>query len=243
MVNYFLNEMNSIMTNIDPAEVEKFNAQAHRWWDKAGEFKPLHELNPLRLSFVQSHIALDGKRVMDVGCGGGILAESLAITGANVTGIDMAENVLKVAKMHALSSKLDIDYQQTTAEAAAETMPGQFDVVTCMELLEHVPDPQSLIKACATLVKPGGKLFFSTINRNVKAYLMSIVGAEYIMRMLPKGTHDYDKFIKPSELEAWLSEANVNLKQLKGMSYQPLSKNFKLSDNVSVNYLAFAELD
>ncbi len=225
--------------NADPAEIAKFEALASRWWDPQSEFKPLHEINPLRLDYIERHAGgLDGKQVLDVGCGGGILSESMATLGAQVTGIDMGEAPLQVARLHGLESGVSVDYQRSTAEAFAEQHPGRFDVVTCMEMLEHVPDPASVIRACATLVKPGGVVIFSTINRNPKAYLLAIVGAEYLLRMLPRGTHDYDKFIRPSELESWARHASLKMRNLTGMSYNPLSKQYSLGRDLAVNYLA-----
>lgn len=231
--------MNS--ANIDPAEVAKFDEAAARWWDREGEFKPLHDINPLRLRFIQERAALQGKRVVDIGCGGGILTESLRQEGAEVVGIDAGEGPLKVAKLHLFESGLEIDYRHSSAEQLAASEPQCFDVVTCMEMLEHVPDPQSVIHACATLVKPGGHLFFSTINRNPKAYLLAIVGAEYVLNMLPKGTHDYSKFIRPSELDRWLRCADLQMRELKGITYQPLTRRFSVTADVDVNYLAYAQ--
>lgn len=223
--------------NIDPAEIKKFEDLASRWWDKQGEFKPLHEMNPLRLSFIITGSELAGKAVCDIGCGGGILTESLAACGAMATGIDMGKAPLSVARLHAIESDLEIDYLQTTAEDFAQQHPAGFDVVTCMELLEHVPDPASIIQACFDLVKPGGSVYFSTINRNPKSYLLAIVGAEYLMKMLPRGTHDYAKFIKPSELDEWARDAGFNLCKLSGVSYNPFTSLFSLSHDVEVNYM------
>jgi len=223
--------------NIDPAEIKKFEDLASRWWDKQGEFKPLHEMNPLRLNFINTGSPLEGKSVCDVGCGGGILTESMARCGAETTGIDMGKAPLSVARLHALESELEIDYQQITAEAMAEQSPAKFDVVSCMELLEHVPDPSSIIDACFKLLKPGGSAYFSTINRNPKAYMMAIVGAEYMMKMLPRGTHDYAKFIRPSELDEWAREAGFELLNLKGVSYNPFTGLFSQSQDVDVNYM------
>lgn len=223
--------------NIDPVEIKKFEDLASRWWDKQGEFKPLHEMNPLRLSFINTGSALEGKTVCDIGCGGGILTESMAACGASATGIDMGKAPLSVARLHALESDLDIDYQLITAENFAQQHPATFDVVTCMELLEHVPDPASIIRACYGLVKPGGSVYFSTINRNPKSYLLAIVGAEYVMKMLPRGTHDYAKFIKPSELDAWARTAGFKLEKLNGVSYNPLTGLFSQSADVDVNYM------
>jgi 2-polyprenyl-6-hydroxyphenyl methylase/3-demethylubiquinone-9 3-methyltransferase len=223
--------------NADPAELEKFASLAHRWWDKTSEFKPLHAINPLRLNFIDGLVSLEGKRVLDVGCGGGILSESMAGRGADVTGIDLGDKALKVAKLHQLESGSKVDYRLISAEDLAKEQPLSFDVVTCMEMLEHVPDPEAIVRACAQLVKPGGSVFFSTINRNPKAYLFAVIGAEYILNMLPKGTHEYQKFIKPSELSSWARHADLNVCQLKGMGYNLLTDHYSLDDNVSVNYL------
>ena len=225
------------MSNVDHAEIAKFEALAHRWWDRESEFKPLHEINPLRVNWIDEHISLAGKKVIDIGCGGGILSEAMAQRGAQVTGIDMGEAPLSVARLHLLESGLEIDYRQITAEAMAAEAPEQFDVVTCLEMLEHVPDPASVIRACATLVKPGGQVFFSTINRNPKAYLFAIVGAEYVLRLLPRGTHDFRKFIRPSELGAWARAAGLNLRDVIGLTYNPLTKRYKLEGDVTVNYM------
>ncbi len=223
--------------NVDPSEIAKFDALASNWWDLEGESKPLHDLNPLRLEFISKQCSLDNKHVIDVGCGGGILSEALAKSGANTTGIDMGEMALNVAKLHALEAELTIDYQHITAEEKAQQSAQNYDLVTCMEMLEHVPDPLSIIQACADLVKPGGDLFFSTLNRHPKAYLLAVLGAEYIMNMLPKGTHDYKRFIKPSELAKWCRQAGLQVSHIKGISYNPLKQAFKLSDDVHVNYL------
>ena len=225
--------------NVDPNEIKKFEDLAHRWWDRDSEFKPLHEINPLRLDYIDKHAGgLKGKKVIDVGCGGGILAESMALRGANTLGIDMGTAPLSVAELHALESGVDnVTYQKVAVEELANEQAGQYDVVTCMEMLEHVPDPSSIIKACNELVKPGGKVFFSTINRNPKSFLFAIVGAEYVLNMLPKGTHEYAKFIRPSELEAWAREANLHLENIIGMTYNPLFQSYKLSDDVGVNYM------
>ncbi len=224
--------------NVDQHEISKFEKMASRWWDKEGDFKPLHDINPLRLDFILEHAGgLAGKKVLDIGCGGGILAESMAKEGAQVTAIDMGEMPLEVAKLHLLESKLDVDYQKSTAEDFAEKYAGQFDVVTCLEMLEHVPDPESVIKACRMLVKPGGNVFFSTINRNPKSFLFAIVGAEYLLQMLPKGTHDFKKFIRPSELESWSRPNGLDFKHMIGMHYNPLTKKYWLADNVDVNYI------
>lgn len=223
--------------NIDHSEIAKFEELASRWWDTQGEFKPLHDINPLRLHYIDERVNLNGKKILDVGCGGGILSESMAKCGAAVTAIDMGKAPLSVARLHALESELEIDYRQITVEELAEEMPGTFDAVTCMEMMEHVPDPSSVIKACKTLVKPGGSVFFSTINRNPKSYLFAIVGAEYVLNMLPKGTHDYAKFIKPSELDEWAREHELELRNIIGMTYNPLTRTYKLGRDVDVNYM------
>lgn len=223
--------------NVDPAELQKFASLAHRWWDKNSEFKPLHEINPLRLAYIDQKAGLQGKRVLDVGCGGGILAESMAAQGAEVTGIDLGEKALKVAQLHSLESGIKVDYRLVSVEALVAEDPSSYDVVTCMEMLEHVPDPAAIIAACARLVKPDGHIFFSTINRNPKAYLFAVIGAEYVLNMLPKGTHEYEKFIKPSELSTWARQSGLSVSALKGMSYSPLTKRYWLGDDVSVNYI------
>jgi len=224
--------------NVDHAEVSKFEALASRWWDPLSEFKPLHEINPLRLNYIDEKVSLNGKRVLDVGCGGGILSESMATRGAEVTGIDMGEAPLEVAKLHLLESGQKVDYRKIPVEELAAEQPGTFDVVTCMEMLEHVPDPASIIKACATLVKPGGHVFFSTLNRNPKSYLFAIVGAEYILNLLPKGTHEYAKFIRPSELVQWAREATLTTNDMCGLVYNPFTKVYKLHPtDVDVNYM------
>ena len=225
------------MSNVDPLEIAKFEALAHRWWDRESEFKPLHDINPLRVNWIDERAPLAGKKVLDIGCGGGILAEAMAQRGAEVTGIDMGEAPLSVAKLHQLESGLNIDYRQITAEQLAEEMPGQFDVVTCLEMLEHVPEPSSIIASCQKLVKPGGQVFFSTINRNPKAYMLAVVGAEYVLKMLPRGTHDFKKFIKPSELGAWARQAGLEIHDLIGLTYNPLFKRYKLENDVDVNYM------
>lgn len=228
----------STNANIDPAEIAKFEALAHRWWDTNSEFKPLHAINPLRANYIDLHSPVAEKSLLDVGCGGGILCEAMAHRGATVSGIDMGEAPLAVAKLHLLESGVSVDYRQSTAEDLALKEAGQYDIVTCLEMLEHVPDPGSVIRACAALVKPGGDLYFSTINRNPKAYLFSIIGAEYLLQLLPKGTHDYDKFIKPSELAQWIRGAGLELKDMTGLTYNPITKRYRLNDNdVSVNYL------
>ncbi|MDZ5634497.1 bifunctional 2-polyprenyl-6-hydroxyphenol methylase/3-demethylubiquinol 3-O-methyltransferase UbiG [Janthinobacterium sp. GMG1] len=223
--------------NADPLEIQKFSELAHRWWDPTSEFRPLHEINPLRLEWINAKVPLAGKRVIDIGCGGGILAESMARKGADVTGIDLSEKALKVADLHSLESGAKVRYKLIAAETMAEEEPGQYDVVTCMEMLEHVPDPAAIVKACATLVKPGGHVFLSTLNRNPKAYLFAILGAEYLLRLLPKGTHDYDKFITPAELSQYLRSASLDVNSMRGMGYNPLTKIYSLNSDTSVNYL------
>lgn len=230
--------------NVDQAEIDKFSALASRWWDPESEFKPLHAINPLRLGWIQEHSGmLNAKKVVDVGCGGGILAESMAVAGAQVTGIDLAEKSLKVAKLHGLESGVAVDYKAISAEQFAEEQPSQFDIVTCMEMLEHVPDPASIIQACAKLVKPGGWVFFSTLNRNPKSFLFAIIGAEYLLRLLPRGTHSYENFIKPSELASAARQARLNTLQLAGMEYNPITDRYKLSGDTSVNYLLATRRD
>jgi 2-polyprenyl-6-hydroxyphenyl methylase/3-demethylubiquinone-9 3-methyltransferase len=224
--------------NADPAELAKFSDLAHRWWDTESEFRPLHQINPLRLGWIEDLAPLKGKRVLDIGCGGGILADAMARQGAQVLGIDLATKALKVAQLHALEANTQgVEYREISAEALAAEQPGSFDVVTCMEMLEHVPDPSSVVRACAALVKPGGHVFFSTINRNAKAFLFAIVGAEYVLSLLPRGTHEYAKFIKPSELAAYCRSAGLNLQQTRGMEYNPLSRHYWLSSDTSVNYM------
>jgi 2-polyprenyl-6-hydroxyphenyl methylase/3-demethylubiquinone-9 3-methyltransferase len=227
-------------TNVDPAELEKFSELAHRWWDPESEFRPLHEINPLRLDYIDGIAALNGKNVLDVGCGGGILAEAMAARGARVTGIDLADKPLKVAQLHLLESKLDVVYRNIAVEALAQEAPQNFDVVTCMEMLEHVPDPASAIRACATLLKPGGHAFFATLNRNPKSYLYAIIGAEYVLNLLPRGTHDYARFIKPSELSATCRSAGLDIAGITGMTYNPFSKIYALEADSSVNYILCA---
>jgi len=229
--------------NVDHTEVSKFEALASRWWDPNSEFKPLHEINPLRLAYIDEIAHLNGKKVLDVGCGGGILAESMAALGADVTGIDMGESNLAVAKLHLLESGLTVDYQKIPVEELAEQQAGCYDVVTCMEMLEHVPDPASIIAACAKLVKPDGHVFFSTINRNPKAYLFAIIGAEYLLNILPKGTHDFAKFIRPSELDSWIRKAGLHSKDITGLVYNPLTKVYKLNPkDIDVNYMVHSQL-
>jgi 2-polyprenyl-6-hydroxyphenyl methylase/3-demethylubiquinone-9 3-methyltransferase len=223
--------------NADPAELEKFGDLAHNWWDPNSEFKPLHDINPLRLEWINTHVDLTGKRVLDVGCGGGLLSEGMARYGADVTGIDLSDKPLGVAKLHLLESGQKVDYRKIAVEALAEEMPGSFDAVTCLEMLEHVPNPSSVISACARLVKPGGQVFFSTLNRNPKSYLFAVIGAEYILRMLPKGTHDYAKFIKPSELARWAKLGGLEPEELIGMSYNPLTQKYTLGNDTKINYL------
>lgn len=226
------------MENVDNLEISKFEALASRWWDPESEFKPLHDINPLRVNYISQKINLAEKQVLDIGCGGGILAEAMAHHGAKVTAIDKAEASLSVAKLHLLESKLDISYIDSTAEEFAIDKPAQFDVVTCLEMLEHVPDPASVVAACQRMVKPGGLVFFSTINRNPKSYLFAIVGAEYILNLLPRGTHDYAKLIKPSELAAWARESDLELQDQVGMGYNLFTKRYFLQQNLDVNYLA-----
>lgn len=228
--------------NADPAELQKFSDLAHRWWDPESEFKPLHQINPLRLDWIDSTVQLGGKKVVDIGCGGGILAESMAARGAQVTGVDLSEKALGVARLHLYESGQTVDYRLISAEDISREAPASFDVVTCMEMLEHVPDPASTIRACAALVKPSGYVFFSTLNRNIKAYLMAVVGAEYILNLLPKGTHEYAKFIKPSELARYVREAGMDVEELIGMNYNPLNKVYSLGHNTDVNYLMRASL-
>jgi 2-polyprenyl-6-hydroxyphenyl methylase/3-demethylubiquinone-9 3-methyltransferase len=229
--------METQAVNVDTIELQKFAELAYKWWDKNSEFKPLHEINPLRLAYIDGLASLKGKRVLDVGCGGGILSESMYFKGADVTGIDLGEKALNVAKLHQLESGAKVDYQLVSVEQLATAQPASFDVVTCMEMLEHVPDPSAIVRACAKLVKPGGAVFFSTLNRNPKSYLFAVIGAEYVLNLLPKGTHDYEKFIKPSELSSWVRDAGLDVAGLRGMSYQPITQQYRLGDDVSVNYL------
>jgi 2-polyprenyl-6-hydroxyphenyl methylase/3-demethylubiquinone-9 3-methyltransferase len=223
--------------NVDQSEIAKFSALAHRWWDPNSEFKPLHAINPLRLNWIKSFVSLEGKKVVDIGCGGGILAESMSQSGADTTGIDLSEKALKVAELHALEVGASLTYLSISAEALADEQPEGYDVVTCMEMLEHVPDPASVVRACAKLCKPGGTLFFSTLNRSPKSYLFAIIGAEYILKLLPRGTHEYAKFIKPSELVAFTRHAGLEMLGMKGLSYNPLTQVYSLNDDVDVNYM------
>ena len=231
------------MTNADPIELEKFSQLAHKWWDPHSDFKPLHDINPLRLGYIDRHAGLKGKTVLDVGCGGGILSESMAGLGATVTGIDLSEKALQVARLHLLESEKQVDYRKVAVEDLAAELPGHYDVVTCLEMLEHVPDPRSVIAACAKLVKPGGWVFLSTLNRNPKAYLLAVIGAEYILNMLPKGTHDYGKFIKPSELAQFIRNNGLNMDNIIGMSYNPLTKTYSLGKDTDVNYMVASRRD
>ena len=226
------------MTNADPQELAKFSDLAHRWWDKESEFRPLHQINPLRLDWIESHVRVAGKRVLDIGCGGGILSDAMARRGADVLGIDLAGKALKVAQLHALeASTSNVEYREVSAEALAAEAPQQFDVVTCMEMLEHVPDPSSIVAACSALVKPGGWVFFSTLNRNAKAFLFAIVGAEHVLKLLPKGTHEYAKFIRPSELFQWCRQSDLRPSDTRGMEYNPITRRYWMSADTSVNYL------
>ena len=223
--------------NADPAELEKFGRLAHRWWDPGGEFKPLHEINPLRLDWIAGHARLEKCAVLDVGCGGGILAEAMARRGATVTGIDLSEKALKVAELHLHESRLKVSYEKASVEDFAACHAAQFDLVTCMELLEHVPEPASMVAACARLVRPAGQVFFSTINRNPKAYVFAVIGAEYVLGLLPRGTHDYARFVRPSELARWSRESGLNPLELAGMTYNPITRRYRLGADCSVNYL------
>ena len=230
---------NTTTDNVDPAEMAKFNGLAARWWDTEGDFRPLHQINPLRLDWIRQRVELSGKTVLDVGCGGGILTEAMAGAGATVTGIDMADAPLSVARLHQVESGAEVEYLKSRAEDLAAERAGEFDVVTCLEMLEHVPDPSLVIEACKTLVRPGGHVFFSTINRNPKSFLFAIVGAEYVLRLLPKGTHEYQKFIRPSELEEWARHAGLELSDSTGLHYNPLTQIYSLGPNVDVNYIQY----
>ena len=229
--------MSEFRQNVDAGEVAKFDALAARWWDPDGEFRPLHEINPLRLDWIRRYADLNGRSVVDIGCGGGILAESMAAAGADVTGIDMAESPLAVARLHQVESGIDVDYRQSTAEELAATNAGQYDIVTCLEMLEHVPSPAQIIASVHTLLRPGGQAFFSTINRNPKSFVFAIVGAEYVLKLLPAGTHEYRKFIRPSELDSWARDAGLELKASIGMHYNPLTRDYSLGPGLDVNYL------
>ena len=231
------------MANADPIELEKFSQLAHRWWDHNSEFKPLHDINPLRLNYINRTAPLSGKTVLDVGCGGGILTESMAALGAHVTGIDLGDKALQVARLHLLESGQQVDYRKIAVEDLASEQPAHFDVVTCLEMLEHVPDPASIVRACAQLVKPGGHVFFSTLNRNPKSYLLAVIGAEYVLNLLPRGTHDYAKFIKPSELAQFCRNAGLSMVDLIGMSYNPISKVYSLGKDTDVNYVIACRRD
>lgn len=231
--------MTTVRDNVDPVEVAKFDALASQWWDPDGEFRALHEINPLRLDWIRQHVQLSGTNVLDIGCGGGILAESMAAANARVTGIDMAEAPLAVARLHQHESDVEVEYKHTTAEELAAAEPGIFDIVTCLEMLEHVPDPARVVASCAELVKPGGHVFFSTINRNPKSFAFAIVGAEYVLKLLPAGTHEYEKFIRPSELESWARHAGLSHRDSIGMHYNLLTKEYSLGENVDVNYLMY----
>ena len=235
------NSDNSASKNVDPSEVAKFELLASRWWDRNSEFKPLHDINPLRANWIDKLAPVAEQKLLDVGCGGGILCEAMAQRGAHVTGIDMGEAPLAVGELHKLESGVQVDYQKSTAEDFAQSHGEQFDIVTCLEMLEHVPDPGSVVRACAAMTKPGGTLFFSTINRNPKAYLLAIIGVEYVLRMLPKGTHEYGKFIRPAELGKWIREAGLELDQMTGLTYNPLTKTYRLTEtDVDVNYMICA---
>ena len=228
------------MVNVDPLEIEKFSQLAHRWWDPGAEFKPLHDINPLRLDYIDGLAGLRGRRVLDVGCGGGILAEAMTARGARVTGIDLAEPPLNIAQLHLLESGLEVEYRLIAPEALALEAPGRFDVVTCMELLEHVPEPALTVQACSDLVRPGGHVFFSTINRNLKSYLLAVVGAEYVLKLLPRGTHDYASFIRPSELAAMCRRAGLEVARMTGMTYNPFARTYALGPDADVNYILHA---
>lgn len=229
--------MNTAEENVDTAEIAKFDALASRWWDPHGDFRPLHEINPLRLDYIRQRVTLSGTTALDVGCGGGILAEAMALAGAEVTAIDMAEKSLAVARLHQAESGTSVDYLQCTAEDLATERPGSFDVVTCLEMLEHVPSPRTVIAACHELVRPGGDVFFSTINRNPKSFLFAIIGAEYLLKLLPAGTHEYEKFIRPSELECWSRDAGLQLRGSIGLHYNPITRDYALGPNIDVNYM------
>ena len=228
---------NKNKNNVDIQEIEKFNLLAHKWWDPTSEFKPLHEINPLRLNFIKSSVNIKGKKILDVGCGGGILSESLANEGADVTGIDQGDRVIKIAKLHAKESGIKVKYKHINIEDFYKNTDERFDVITCLEMLEHVPDPNSIINTCSKLLMPGGKIYFSTINKNLKAFLFAIIGAEYILNLLPKGTHEYKKFIKPSQLQTWASSNGLSFDSIIGMTYNPITQKYKLSQDTSVNYI------
>jgi len=232
--------MHKNQTNVDPEEIEKFAALASHWWDTSGELKTLHQLNPLRIEYISNKVNLSGKKALDIGCGGGILSESLTQLGAEVTGIDLNKAAIDIAKLHTLETKVKVNYQVCSAEEMAKNASDQYDLITCLEMLEHVPDPSSIIAACMKLLRPGGLLFCSTINRNPKAYLFAILGAEYVLRILPKHTHDYAKFIKPSELSQWIRDCGGNVNEIKGIQYQPFTEKFSMNDDVSVNYILLA---
>ena len=228
---------NKNKNNVDIQEIEKFNLLAHKWWDPTSEFKPLHEINPLRLNYIKSSVNIKGKKILDVGCGGGILSESLANEGADVTGIDQGDRVIKIAKLHAKESGIKVKYKHINIEDFYKNTDERFDVITCLEMLEHVPDPNSIINTCSMLLMPGGKIYFSTINKNLKAFLFAIIGAEYILNLLPKGTHEYKKFIKPSQLQAWANSNGLSFDSIIGMTYNPITQKYKLSQDTSVNYI------